>query len=566
MTRAISLFQSLPEHIIEKVLGFALETYGRDFERFPQSSLSIVHSCQRWRKVFIALTCTKLRLDYSEQDEFIFMLKDPPCGLEEPQFPIANCVKTVIVQFELTPYFHDADTVNSFMNSEYANCVFDSARRLEIEYCQTTYDGSDGIYVNTSQETEHALENLKMFLLRFKGNMPNINAILFDWCFDVSEKVDHRFISAFDSMVSEVVAGVKDVEYSNKRDPAVLLQPNKSLFMDITHLRYTFFEEDPRGLEIIRRNSHSLQKLVADSMPGKAIDQMLYWDNGGCVVYSSLLELEFNYSAQQIVSDTEDCSCHFPVLKKLSVYGADPVLSSAFFNGNKVLEHLGLWNTYDDAQLINDQQRFKSYSFENLQHLALSYKYNVEQGTHINDPRAIDRYSEFADTLINASGRLSSFSLASSRYESKLVDILSNNSAAFVNIQKLKFTMTGMLFNDLISVIRNCPQLQTLQCSPINDYPSIDGIRDGDLVKHMETNMFPLSRYLTSLYLICEDCWRDHETHMAMALLVVGCPRLAIINCGLAGLDTLYSGLLNIASTDDFSNYSCRLKKIVPNK
>ncbi|KAJ1802281.1 hypothetical protein LPJ75_006232, partial [Coemansia sp. RSA 2598] len=393
MTPALSMFQSLPEHIVKKIISFSLTTYERDFERYPQSGLSLMHSCQRWREVFLRAVCSELTLDYSDE-EFTFALGGSSYSLEMPQFPFTDYVKTVWLRYELLPYFYDKETVDSFLSSDYANRVFAAARRLEIEYADTTDKEPTGIFVETSQETLQALENLKEFLLRFKHNMPNVAGIGFEWGLDVSEKTDEKFIRAFDALVSEVTAGVKDVSLNNKRDPAAFLQVDNGAFSGLTRFQYSFFDEDPRGLEIIRRNSSTLQTFVADCMPGKAIDQMLYWDSGDPVVYSSLATLEFFYPTQQIVSDDDDCSCHFPALKKLDVYGANPMLSRAFFNGNKVLEWLRLWDTYDDAQGINSQQQFKSQSLGNLKYLALDYKYNPMIGPYVADPQAVDRYAE----------------------------------------------------------------------------------------------------------------------------------------------------------------------------
>ncbi|KAJ2857607.1 hypothetical protein J3B02_000887 [Coemansia erecta] len=561
MTPAPSLFQSLPEHVIKIIIGFSLETYVNDFEMHPQSGLSIMHSCQRWRRVFKELTCTQLCLGYSEE-EFSFKIDDSPCCLDEPRFPAEDYAKTFRIQFELSPHFYNTDKVDCFLRSDYANCVFVSARRLAIEYNETTYPDPNDIYFKTTQETKHALANLKAFLLQFKRNIPNISEITFDCCFDISEKINQKFIQAFDSLVSEVAAGIKNIGLNNKRDSAEFIYMDEHSFTELTHFQYCFFDEDPRGLEIIRRNSDTLQRLVVDSMPGIIIDQMLYWDNGDSVVYTCLSRLEFFYPLQQVVSNADDCSCHFPALKRLDVYGADPALSNAFFNGKNTLECLKLWDTYDNAQNISPKQQFKSSSFGNLMNLELHYKYNPEQGPYTVDLKPIERYSELVNGLINAAGRLSIFSLKSSRYEAKLTDILSA-TAAFANIQKLDFTMIGMLFNDLVSVIRNCPQLCTLHCLPINDHPSIDGYKDDGLVKHIETNMYPLCRYLASLSIVYEDCWRDHETYMAMALLVVGCPRLSTIDCGIGRICALQNGLRNMADLSVFSDYCDRLKRIV---
>ncbi|KAJ1815940.1 hypothetical protein LPJ75_002196, partial [Coemansia sp. RSA 2598] len=80
----------------------------------------------------------------------------------------------------------------------------------------------------------------------------------------------------------------------------------------------------------------------------------------------------------------------------------------------------------------------------------------------------------------------------------KLVDILST-SAALSNIQKLEFMMRGVQFENIVSVIRNCPQLQTIKLSEFDEYPSIGDMEGEVLVRHLETEAYPLSKYLTSI-------------------------------------------------------------------
>ncbi|KAJ1813617.1 hypothetical protein LPJ75_003111, partial [Coemansia sp. RSA 2598] len=135
---------------------------------------------------------------------------------------------------------------------------------------------------------------------------------------------------------------------------------------------------------------------------------------------------------------------------------------------------------------------FKLCQQQNLRHLGLEYNVNHNLNTLRDDSDKIAQYSKFVENFINQPRCLQSFSPTSLWHEPKILDIMTS-TAAFANIQELEFDMRGMQFNELVSVIRNCPQLQVFRFSIVNDFPSIDGMRDEELVRCLETELYPLS-------------------------------------------------------------------------
>ncbi|KAJ1825476.1 hypothetical protein LPJ56_002649, partial [Coemansia sp. RSA 2599] len=134
-------------------------------------------------------------------------------------------------------------------------------------------------------------------------------------------------------------------------------------------------------------------------MPGKSIDRMLYRENGDPIVYDCLEALEFHMPIGTMAQDTEDCTCHFPSLKKLKVHSSDPVLTNAFFNGTEMLEYMRLYTTYNTMDGINDRQVFKLCRLQNLKHLVLAYVGRFAEDMMPDDHNKLAQYAKFVESL-----------------------------------------------------------------------------------------------------------------------------------------------------------------------
>ncbi|KAJ2852880.1 hypothetical protein J3B02_003385 [Coemansia erecta] len=423
-------------------------------------------------------------------------------------------------------------------------------------------DNSNAPILDTQEDADNAQKQMLKFIRGLRTMLPNVKNIRLDWDCDESVEPSDFLTTIVSKMISGIIDGVKNVAYLDSENLIENISFDPDVFSGLTSFHYYFNGADKRGLDIILRNCDTLQNLTVEEMPAKFIDPMLYRENGDSIVFGCLKSLYLSYPTGTISSDTQDYKCHFPALQKLNIHGSDPIISNAVFNGTEQLEYLGLWNTYDTVDNINDQQMFKHCQLRNLKHLMLSYNCKASQVSLNNEPNKINQYSKFIGNLIKQPDCLQSLSLTSSRFETKLLYVLSTTTA-FANIQRMEFTMIAMRFEDIVSVIRNCPQLNFLHCSPVNSYPSIDGIKDAELVMLLETSMYPLSKYLASVYVDFQRFWLSRETHLALALLAVGCPRLSNVNCFSAHLNTMQEGMRELADDSIFSDYRHRLQTIV---
>ncbi|KAJ1808747.1 hypothetical protein LPJ75_004520, partial [Coemansia sp. RSA 2598] len=174
-------------------------------------------------------------------------------------------------------------------------------------------------------------------------------------------------------MIASLLDGIKAVTYWNPGmsigDFALDLDASSGL----TYFKYRFDTDGDRGLEIVLRNSSTLQCIVSFLMPGKFIERMLYHENGDPIVYDCLETLAFSDTIGRMTQGAEDHTCHFPSLKKLTVDEFDQVLIDALLNGTKMLEHLRLYTSYVTMDGINDRQMFRLCRLQNLKHLVLAY-------------------------------------------------------------------------------------------------------------------------------------------------------------------------------------------------
>ncbi|KAJ2228592.1 hypothetical protein IWW45_006542 [Coemansia sp. RSA 485] len=563
----LSPFQTLPLYVVSKIIDHVLKP------RLPTKNsdhdvLMILHSCRRWRQALKESNCIELTMLFVPGQGLkpnIAVAKLVQFSTPSP-LPIVDSAKKVSLYLELHPDIFNGRLLDALTQSDYVNRVLLSATKLEIFFEGTFDDELAAEYFGSRKLVESTQQNFEDLVRRLRMTLPNIKSVFIDWsCYNSVERENEGNV-AYASVMSRMVAGLVDgkknvtcLDSDNQMRDVVF---DQKAFSELTSFHYAFQGIDERGLQVILQNSDTLQIITAEEMPAVIISRMLCQDNGDPVVYRCLKRLDMYFPTGQMSPDTQDTCCHFPVLRKLNVYGADPMLTNALFNGSEKLEYLGLWNTYDGVDSIKARELLKLCRLHSLDHLELAYKCKASQVTLTDEANRIGQYTEFLEDLIKQSNQLRVFSLTSSRYEPIFVHMLSTQTA-FTRIQKLDFTMIAMRFNDIVSVIGNCQQLCVFRCSAINDYPEIGGEKDGDLVRHIETNMYPLNRYLTSIFIEFERFWLSQETYLAMALLAVGCPRLSCVGCDSYHRTSLLNGMLGLADLGIFSEYRNRLQTIV---
>ncbi|KAJ1826785.1 hypothetical protein LPJ56_002006, partial [Coemansia sp. RSA 2599] len=372
--------------------------------------------------------------------------------------------------------------------------IADKAKKMQLSpgFYYDPSEESDAPCLDTQEDKDNAQQETMRFVQHLRAMLPNFTSISIDWEYDISAYTHDDPAPILNKMICGLVDGIKNVAYLDSEDLLGDITFDPDAFSGLTSFHYFFKDADERGLDIILRNSSTLQDITAEEMPSNFIDRMLYRENGECIVYDCLKSLYLFCPKGNMSPNTEDYTCHFPSLKKLKVYGSDPVLTNALFNGSEQLEYLSLWNTYDTVDGISDWQSSRVCQLRNLRHLVLYYKCKSSQVMLNDNPGKISQYSRFVEDMIKQPRCLQSISLTSSRYEARVVDILST-SALLSNIQKLDLTMKAVRFKDIVAVIGNCSQLKAIAFSAINDYPFIDGMKGEELVRHLETRMYPLS-------------------------------------------------------------------------
>ncbi|KAJ1819212.1 hypothetical protein LPJ56_003695, partial [Coemansia sp. RSA 2599] len=177
-------------------------------------------------------------------------------------------------------------------------------------------------------------------------------------------------------MVGSLVDGIEEVGYRDTMDSVEDFTFDPDAFSGLTSFYYVFGNFDEQALEVILRNSSTLQQIGVSEMPCEFIDRMLYRENGDPVVYGCTRALELDILCVGMEPNIKDYTCHFPCLKKLVVSESDPVLINVLFNGADKLEDLHLYTEYEDVDGINDRQMFKLCQLQNLKHLELEYTTN----------------------------------------------------------------------------------------------------------------------------------------------------------------------------------------------
>ncbi|KAJ1828344.1 hypothetical protein LPJ56_001165 [Coemansia sp. RSA 2599] len=219
--------------------------------------------------------------------------------------------------------------------------------------------------------------------------LPNLTSISMDWEYDISAYTHEDPAPILNKMICGLVDGIKNLAYLDSEDLLGDITFDPDAFSGLTSFHYFFKDADERGLEIILRNSSTLQDITAREMPSNFIDRMLYRENGECIVYDCLKSIYIFYPKGNMSPNTEDYTCHFPSLKKHKVYGSDPVLTNALFNGSEQLEYLSLYTTFDSVDHINDRHMFRLCRLRNLKHLVLYYECRWAQVMLNDDPSKI---------------------------------------------------------------------------------------------------------------------------------------------------------------------------------
>ncbi|KAJ1646981.1 hypothetical protein LPJ64_001602 [Coemansia asiatica] len=190
---------------------------------------------------------------------------------------------------------------------------------------------------------------------------------------------------------------------------------------------------------------------------------------------------------------------------------------------------------------VHNDQLFAACDLYQLGHLYIDYSFTRSQ---LNSA-----YSRYIDNSPAA------------EYEEKIIDILASTSA-FAYIQKLDFQMYNITFNDIVRILANVPCLYVFGVCPVRDQPSIDGLQGDYLIQCVQSDIFPLSKVLTRIFIYNGPALYVEKTCQSLALLVAGCPRLSVLDSTSNYRLQLVEGFKKLMEDKSFKPYHERIEML----
>ncbi|KAJ2597337.1 hypothetical protein GGF39_003092, partial [Coemansia sp. RSA 1721] len=379
-----------------------------------------------------------------------------------------------------------------------------------------------------SEQMDDFVQNIFGFLQHVKQIAPNIHEMSIKWETIYTKTANSPDDSTFVNLILKLADGIKDIQLYGFVSSASVSHDIPSVFTGLTNFFYVS-KNCSLGVDIILLNSTTLQKLIVIDMADAHVERLFYNDMDEPIIYPCLTKFTLICNDFLFARPVRKQSCHFPRLESIKLDGSYPKLSSSFFNDNSTLKYLGFRIRHELMRRINKDRLFDSCNLRQLDHLYVDYSFtrsqlNSSYSRYINNSEA----AEYLELLFKSTDCLRSLTLYFFRYEKKIIDVMAG-TRAFANIQKLDFQMHNITFNDIVLVLGNVPRVCVFRCCPVKDQPSIDGDKDEILLQYIESRKYPLSKYLSRIYVHYGPALYVDSTCQALALLVAGCPRLSIV-------------------------------------
>ncbi|KAI7834837.1 hypothetical protein BX661DRAFT_168036 [Kickxella alabastrina] len=159
----LSIFQTLPWHIIEPIVGYLLYINRHELSFNKSLAAAIPHSCHIWRSVFISKTCDKLHLNFAASNQTTHTFPNWPQALAQPKFSANYVIKTVRVDITKWVLTMGDRALTRPLGPPCAYVTFPAAHVLDINI-PNAYEPSPSRDANWSV----ALQNIGAFLQRPK--------------------------------------------------------------------------------------------------------------------------------------------------------------------------------------------------------------------------------------------------------------------------------------------------------------------------------------------------------------------------------------------------------------
>ncbi|KAJ2237279.1 hypothetical protein H4R99_005087 [Coemansia sp. RSA 1722] len=500
---ALSPLQTLPQHIVESIMQYALNTTDRFAHLDPGPAEFFLRSCRVFRQAYLKRMCSTAYINktgcrFTETES-----TDPFDYLQPPVLWYPDLVKKVKVDFwkreKSLEYVCEAG--KQLASGEYATMSFDAARVLtvavhitdgyrdgrsgdeesdeseepdesnidesaesDISYTSTATDG-----VDRSRHDPRYISNIKdisQIIMRVREMVPNIHTVQLycrvyaeaDWTLENQQGLR--------TLVADLLCNIPCVvyrEYGRLDDTPARLDPG--LFANLTRFAYSNNRDQGWKLEIVRRNCLTLQQLSVKGLGSSQVDGFLRTGTAQMLVYPQLKELELEWQGCYKASDTDNV-IYFPVLQKLTVSNCLPILCKPFFNSFATLGYLDIsvYDTGDDPLL-----RFKGLDncrLDNLKMLRINCGVVHLQHIHMADPLLV-RETQLIQTLFSLAPGLRTlcYSLPFGQHSCQhLHDVL--NVFIPPNLTRINLGMSKLSLSNFILLLQNAPMLISLEFSP----------------------------------------------------------------------------------------------------
>ncbi|KAJ1825691.1 hypothetical protein LPJ56_002552, partial [Coemansia sp. RSA 2599] len=395
-----SCFQTLPEHIVQQIVGHCLDEEDSGLNDSAIVGLSLLHSCHIWRMVFIKESLSVMETSMCNTSRDVVSFPRWPPKLKAPVFSTAGFVKKIRILYNSWQPVVDGTALELIESVFPAGTSFELVRHIDIT-----------INIRKGFDTLEALDGLGKMLLYIKGLAPRSEGISF-----YDRNLDSRGSYAgidggSNDVVLELIRGMREVNmwHLQPMEPIDYLDP--TYFVNLTRFCFDCYGDSAVFNAIIRNNARTLRVLHADYEFDYRIDTILYDEKGGPVVYECLESLTIWADKTNPTSRADSHHLHFPAIKSLCVSICDSPCYDVFFD-NRIANYDGLRSL--DMLLVPEyiagargSFAFSSRQLANVQSMIFEIKEFLDSRYYSSSGEANQANTRFIDMLVGIPTALS---------------------------------------------------------------------------------------------------------------------------------------------------------------
>ncbi|KAJ1915549.1 hypothetical protein GGI09_005699 [Coemansia sp. S100] len=562
--RTLSLFQILPSHIVELIVGHVAGSSRLQFDGVTDGSeayavllMPLLSVCRDFRAVVLARYCKIHSLDltlFSDQgNDKMTWWPERLRGIGFPTHLHAQELDITLRVFSV----YNGTALNELLREPHSDFLFPMVRSLKVTLTRTTKEQRLLSSIPAKQDIE---PNIRAFVQRIRLMALMTRKV----CISLQSRSNNESqfaVQYFGSLVAQLSRLGNTVEHSYGCRP-MPLEPLPTGICSLVHKNWSADNSDLL-MQLARHNAPTLQALKVDLGETGSVSQLIQNVDGSYVEFPCLtsLRLEQSLGWDMEVLEQQPLPVFpgvtpFPKLRRLSFASGYPFGDDTPFRGNAdTLEYLDLFLSIGILRVLKDRRVFTHNSHAKLQCAKLCHTYRRPQDLFDTDVS----YMKFV-LNIGSNARVREVDYWQTVLPiSSIMPLLGE----YACIQVLFLTHMPMDLWDVIALVKALPLLTDLCTSFAKPEAWPSGVSKHKLPGHVIANYAPMGERFR--------CWKFDSLNDIDIIVAVKCVLLLALVCPNFDYAAFLSGdrelamahMKKIISSNGYRQHATRLRRLL---